>query len=197
MPRPRLATDAEILMACFRVIAGVGHARLTLAAVAGECGLTAPALSKRYGHKRALLLAAAADAAAGHALLFVTHRQRHRSPLRALLALGDALAILGTTPAQVAHSLDFLHADPADTDFAEQARIGARTFATGIQTLVRDAMAAGELARGDVAALARALQAALFGSARQWTLIGDGRLGAFVRKDLATVLRGLRPRDRP
>ena len=181
-------------MACFRVVARVGHARLTLAAVAAECGVTAPAVSKRYGHKRALLLAAVADAAAGQELLFLTHRQRHRSPLRALLTLGEALEILGATPAEVAHSLDFLQVDPADADFAEHARIGARTFATGIQTLVRDAIAARELRRVDVAGLSRMLQATLFGSVRLWTLVGVGRLGAFVRVDLATALRAARAR---
>jgi len=61
-PRPRLASDEDILMAAFRAIARLGPARLTLADVAREAGVSAAALVQRFGSKRALLRAAAAAA---------------------------------------------------------------------------------------------------------------------------------------
>ena len=43
-PRPRQASDEDILKAAFRAIARLGPAKLTLADVAGEAGLSAAAL---------------------------------------------------------------------------------------------------------------------------------------------------------
>ncbi|MGH2614392.1 MAG: helix-turn-helix domain-containing protein, partial [Thermomicrobiales bacterium] len=61
--RPRTVTDAEILAAAERAIARHGPARLTLAHVAAEVGLTPPTLLQRFGSKRGLLLAVAARGA--------------------------------------------------------------------------------------------------------------------------------------
>ena len=52
-------------MAAFRAIARLGPARLTLADVATDVGVSPAAIVQRFGSKRALLLATAADAAGG------------------------------------------------------------------------------------------------------------------------------------
>ena len=67
-PRPRQASDEDILKAAFRAIARLGPAKLTLADVAAEAGVSAAALVQRFGSKRALLLAAAKDAGGGGAV---------------------------------------------------------------------------------------------------------------------------------
>jgi AcrR family transcriptional regulator len=53
--RPRSFEDDAIFAATARVIARVGHDRLTLAAIAEEVGCSAPALVQRFGSKRALV----------------------------------------------------------------------------------------------------------------------------------------------
>jgi hypothetical protein len=58
-----------------------------------------------------LALAAAADAAGGHAFIFSGLRAKHRSPLAALLGLADCMAVTGKTPDEVAHTLAFLQMD--------------------------------------------------------------------------------------
>lgn len=191
-PRPRLASDVEILTAVFRAVAKLGPDRLTLADVAHECGLSTAALMKRFGNKRALLLAAAADAAAGHAFVFHGLREKHRSPLAALLGLGKAMAILGTTPQEVSHSLAFFRHELDDAEFRAHARTGARTFTTGIESLVRDAVAAGELVCKHPPAFARALNALLWGSLAAYAVEREGDLAAYVQKDLKTLLDGYR-----
>ncbi len=191
-PRPRLASDTEILMAVFRVVSRLGPERLTLAEVAAVCGLSPAALMKRFGNKRGLLLAAAADAAAGHALVFACLRAEHSSPLAALLALGKAMTILGRTPQAVAHSLAFFRFELDDEGFRAHARTGARTFRAGLRALVRDAVAAGELDCPDPAALARALHALLFGSLGEYSLHRKRDLAAHVQRDLRTLLDGYR-----
>lgn len=187
-PRPRQASDEDILRAAFRAIARLGPARLTLADVAGEAGVSPAALVQRFGSKRALLLAAAADAAGGADYIFPALRARHRSPLAALLGLGECMTLLGTTPEAVANSLAFLHLDLTDGEFHRHARSGAQRMRAGIRALVRDAVAAGELARCDAGRLAGALQATLDGSLLAWTLQREGELAAWVRRDLRTVL---------
>lgn len=189
MSRPRQATDDDILRAAFRAIARLGPGRLTLADVATEAGVTAAALVQRFGSKRALLLAAAADAAGGDAYLFPGLRARHASPAAALLGLADCLAELyGASPDAVAHNLAFVHADLSDTEFHRHAVRGSQGLRAGIRGLVRDAVAAGELRRCNSVRLADALHATLTGSLIGWAVHRTGRLAAWLRRDVRTVL---------
>jgi AcrR family transcriptional regulator len=188
MSRPRQNTDAEILAAAFRAIARLGPARLTLADVAEEAGVTAASLVQRFGSKRALLLAAAADVAGGHVFIFHELRRKHRSPTAALLALADCMRVMGSTPEEVAHSLAFLQIDLTDPAFLAHARSSALGMREGIRALVRDAVATGELRRCDTLRLARAFHAALNGSILDWVIHRDGAMGPWVRRDLRTVL---------
>ena len=75
-PRPRLASDADILAAAGRAIGRVGPVELTLADVAGELGLSPATLVQRFGSKRGLLLALAAQCAAGVEECFTRARDR-------------------------------------------------------------------------------------------------------------------------
>jgi AcrR family transcriptional regulator len=192
MPRPKQVTDEEILRAAFRAIARLGPAALTLADVAREAGVTAGALVQRFGSKRALLLAAAADAAGGQTYFFAGLRAAHRSPLGALLGMADCMAILGSTPDEVAHSLAFLQWDLTDREFQAHARVGSTVRHAQIAALVRDAIAAGELRRCDAARLARTIQAALNGSILGWILHREGTLAAWIRRDLRMVIEPYR-----
>jgi AcrR family transcriptional regulator len=191
-PRPRQASDEELLQAAFRALARHGPGRVTLADVAAEAGLSAAALVQRFGSKRALLLAVAADAAAGSDYIFPGLRARHRSPVAALLGLADCMALMGRTPDEVANNLAFLHVDLSDADFHRHAHTGSRRMHDGIRALVRDAVAAGELSRCDPARLASALQAAMYGSLLTWVVHREGEVSDWVRRDLRTLLDPLR-----
>ena len=187
-PRPRQNTDVEILQAAVRAIARLGPARLTLADVAQEAGVTAASLVQRFGSKRALLLAAAADAAGGHVYIFSGLREKHRSPLAALLGLSDCMSVMGSTPDEVAHTLAFLQFDLADDEFLEHAQAGSLGMRAGIASLIRDARAEGELGPCDVKRLAHAVQVALNGSIIDWTIHREGPMAQWIRKDLKSVL---------
>ena len=155
MARPRTASDEDILRAAFVAIGRLGPSRLTLADVAREAGLTPAALVGRFGSKRGLLLAAAADAAGGDAYIFPGLRQRHPSPLEALYGLADCLAgLFGETPQAVAHNLAFMQAELSDPEFLQHAVRGSQGMRTGIRQLVRDSIAKGELRPCDAARLA-------------------------------------------
>ena len=193
-PRPRQVSDEAILAAAFRAIARLGPADLTLADVAAEAGLSAAALVQRFGSKRALLLATAADAAGGSDYIFPAMRARHRSPVAALIGPADCMALMGTTPAAIANNLAFLHLDLADADFHRHALAAARGMHAGIRALVKDAMAARELRRGDPDRLASALQAVLNGSLLNWAVAREGALVDWIRRDVRTLLAGYRVR---
>jgi AcrR family transcriptional regulator len=196
MSRPRLASDEEILKATFRAVARLGPARLTLTDVAREAGISAPALVQRFGSKRALLLAAAADAAAGGDYIFDGLRARHESPVAALLGMAECMTLLGSTPEAVANTLAFLQMDLSDADFHRHALANSRGMHGGLRALVKDAVDAGELVRCDPGRLASALQATINGSLLNWAIHRKGNLATWVRRDLETVLepyRAVRP----
>jgi AcrR family transcriptional regulator len=195
--RPRTASDDDILRAAFRAIARIGPGRLTLADVARDAGISAAALVLRFGSKRALLLAAAKDAAGGDAYIFPALRQQHRSPLAALIGLGDCMAAFGDTPETVANNLAFWQNDLHDTEFHAHALAASRGMRAGIRALIRDAMAEGELMRGNPGSLAGAVQATLNGSMVTWAVHRQGSLAAWLRRDLRAVLDPYRtPRGR-
>lgn len=187
-PRPRQASDEDILKAAFRAIARLGPARLTLADVAREAGVSAAALVQRFGSKRDLLLAAAADAAGGSDYIFPGLRARHRSPVAALLGMAECMTLMGTTPGAVANTLAFLQLDLADPDFHGHALAGSSRMHDGLRALVSDGIKAGELRRCDARRLAWALQATMNGSLLNWAIHRDGDLAGWIRRDLQTVL---------
>jgi AcrR family transcriptional regulator len=193
-PRPRQASDEDILRAAFRAISRLGPARLTLADVAAEAGVSAAALVQRFGSKRALLLAAAADAAAGGDYIFPALRARHRSPTAALLGMAECMTLMGTTPEAIDNNLAFLHVDLGDPDFHRHALAASAGTHAGLRALVREAIAAGELVRCDPGRLASALQATMNGSLLGWAVHRQGDLAAWIRRDLRTVLEPYRTR---
>ena len=86
--RPRTVSDDAIFEAVAAVVTEAGPTGLTLAAVADRVGLSAPALTQRFGSKRSLLLAHAEAAATRVDDVF--NKVRGRSPT-ALSALRAAL----------------------------------------------------------------------------------------------------------
>lgn len=195
-PRPRQASDEDILRAAFRAIARLGPAKLTLADVAREAGISAAALVQRFGSKRGLLLATAADAAGGGDYIFPALRARHRSPVAALVGLADCMELMGTTPAAIANNLAFLHIDLTDADFHRHALAASRGMRAGIRALVKEAIAAGEIEPCDPDRLASALHATLNGSLLNWAVRRQGRLVDWIRQDVRTVLAPYRTRRR-
>ena len=191
-PRPRLATDEQILMAAFRAIGRLGPVRMTLADVAKDAGVSPAALVQRFGSKRALLLAAAADAAGGGDYIFPGLRARHRKPIDALLGLADCVTVMGTTPDAIANNLAFFQLDLKDDEFHAHALVASRGLRDGIKALIRDAVAAGELVRCDASRLAMAVLATMNGSLLNWAVHREGPLVAFVRRDLKTVIEPYR-----
>ena len=195
-PRPRQASDEDMLRATFRTISKLGPARLTVADVAREAGVSAPAVIQRFGSKRALLLAAAADAATGSDYIFPGLRAKHRSPLAALLGMADCMTLMGSTPQEVAHTLIFVRHDLTDGDFHRHARVGSERMHDGLASLVAEAIKAGELRRCNADRLAWALLATINGSLVNWTVHRQGGLAAWIRRDLKSVLDGYAPSPR-
>jgi len=191
-PRPRQASDQDLVAATVRAMVRLGPVRLTLAAVAAEAGVSAAALVQRFGSKRQLLLAVAADAARDSDTLFDALRPRYRSPFAALLGLADCAGLMGSTPHEIANTLAFLQIDLTDADFHRHALKTSSGTLAGIRRLVRDAIESRELVPCNPGRLASALQATMNGSLLNWAVHRSGSLTAWVRRDLRTVLEPYR-----
>jgi AcrR family transcriptional regulator len=192
-PRPRQASDEDLLQAAFRAVARRGPARLTLAEVAAEAGVSAAAVAQRFGSKRALLLAMAGDVATGDRYIFPALRARHGSFVASLLGLADCMApLFGGTPDGATNTLAFLQTDLGDPDFHRHALAASEGMRAGIRALVRDGIGAGELGPCDAGRLASALHATLNGSLLAWAVHRKGGLAAWLRRDLGTVLERYR-----
>jgi AcrR family transcriptional regulator len=187
-PRPRAATDAEILAAAGRAIARLGPARLTLADVGREVGLSPATLVQRFGSKRGLLLALAKGAVESVEDCFVAVRAAHPSPLAALLAAATEMTRHTKTPEEMANHLAFLQIDLSDGDFHRLALDSSHLVLAGYRALLDEAVAAGELAPCDTARLARAVGALAGGSLIGWAIYREGSAEGWVRDDLATLL---------
>jgi AcrR family transcriptional regulator len=171
--RPRSFEDDAIFEAVARVLSRIGLSRLTLAAVAQELNCTAPALIKRFGSKRNLLLEVTAWMVRTSARQFREARREHASPLEALLA--RLLAEMGERngepagPADFANTLAFYIETSKDPEFRSIWEQWIQEFEAEAVRLCEEAVAAGELdARCDVVLLARTLHLALAGAGILW-----------------------------
>ncbi|MEV0623418.1 helix-turn-helix domain-containing protein [Nonomuraea sp. NPDC050404] len=190
MGRPRTTSDEAILAATARAIERHGPQGLTLAAVAGQAGLSPATLVQRFGSKRGLLLAFARHSAETAGLPFERAREEYGSPLAALRAALVRLSEGVATPEELAGSLSFLQLDLADPDFRAHAADHALRTRDQIAALLTEAVAAGELAaEAEIAPLARAVQVSYNGTLILWALTGEGLLPAAMRDSLDQTLR--------
>jgi AcrR family transcriptional regulator len=188
MPRPKTVDDGAVLDAAISVIDRDGPAGLTFAAVATEVGLAPATLVQRFGSKRGLLLALAQRGAGSGGDSLRAARKRHRSPLRALIGGLVAMSSPVASPSVMANQLAFLQIDLGDAEFHELARAHARAVRDELESLLEEAVAAGELNPVDVARLAQAAQTTYNGSLITWAIYGRGGLDSWLRRELDTLL---------
>ena len=189
-PRPRKVSDEEVFTAAYQVMQRLGPGELTLAEIAEEAGVTAGALVQRFGSKRELLLKLAERYSSGTGELFAGLRQAHRSPLAALRAYAECMAGMAATPAGLMRNLSYLEIDLTDDDFRKHLEKSARATREELQNLVRDAIAAKELAPSTNARqLARTIEAIIGGSMLSWAHYQEGTASKYVRDDLNAVLK--------
>jgi AcrR family transcriptional regulator len=190
-PRPRSASDAEIIAALHRVISRVGLARVTLADVAAEVGLTAGALVQRFGSKRGLLLALSRGGADAVREQVAGARRDNPSPLGALFGYATSASQMVRTPEEFANHLAFFQLDLTDPEFHTPALEFFLAERTELRALLDDAMAAGELRSGtETERLARAVQEAVNGARVVWAVVRDGTPEERTREALEMLLGG-------
>lgn len=199
MGRPRTASDDDILDATARAISRHGPARLTLASVASEVGITAAAILQRFGSKHGLLLALSRRGTAGGAeavaAAVAAAGERGASPLRALneLLTGDLRSL--DSAEVLANHVGMLQLDLTDPELRVEAQRHAATVREGIEQLLRAAVAAGELRPldgPDGARLALAVDCTYNGALVTWALTPRGPLPDWVRGQLDMLLRPYR-----
>ena len=197
-PRPKKVADDAVFAAAARAMTRLAPGELTLAAIAAEAGVTAAALSQRFGSKRQLLVAVAEHAAAIAGAAVRALGSRHRSPLAAVRAYAASAAHLGASPAALARHIAYLESDLSDP--ALRAALVAQTRATrGVVTeLLAEAVARGELhADTDVPRLARTLELVLTGGVLSVALEADGAGPTWFRAQADAVLAPYMAERRP
>jgi AcrR family transcriptional regulator len=191
--RPRTVSDEAILAALARAISRVGPARLTLADVAAEAGIAAPTIAQRFGSKRNLLLAFAAQAPGHLRESFARARAAHATPLAALLSDPPGATRAMSTPGALAHHLAFLQLELADPEFHQHVLEHARVACEEIRLLLDAAVDYGELRPCDTRTLARAIHITYNGTLITWAIFRQGRLASRLRQELEFTLRPFRP----
>lgn len=189
--RPRSVSDDTVFDAVARVIGAAGPTGLTFAALARECGLSAPALAQRFGSKHALLVAFAQRGAGTVPSVFEAARRRETAPLEALFRALAGLTRGQRTRAEVANHLALLQMDLVDPELRVHAVAHARAVQAELRTLLDEAVAAGALRRQDrleTGALARSCWVAYNGALVTWAVDGTGAASAAVRRAVEQVL---------
>jgi AcrR family transcriptional regulator len=175
------------------VVTEVGPSGLTLAAMADRVGLSAPALTQRFGSKRSLLLAHAE--AATTAVDDVFNRARSNSPtvLSALrAALLELTAGIDSRDA-IANHLALLHLDLTDPDLGAHAAKQSRLLRRAITQLLNQAISDGEINPTDAAELADTVYTIYNGALVTWAIDGTGSLTRWLSKRIDRVLADHQP----
>jgi AcrR family transcriptional regulator len=193
-PRPRTASDEDILAAANRVISKVGP-RFTLADVAQEVGLAPATLIQRFGSKKGLVLAVLSGGGGLQEDPMIAIRKAASGPLDAIFAYGDCFAQMAPTPEVLANHLAFLQMDLTDPDMYELSYAHAKATRSMLRKLLDEAVAAGELKEStDTAKLATAIQSMQSGSLLSWAILREGGARRFIRRDLETLIEPYRRR---
>jgi AcrR family transcriptional regulator len=196
-PRPRTVPDERILAAAQTAMARLGPARLTLADVARDAGLSPATLVQRFGSKRGLMLALWAAALDGIDACFAMLRPAYPSPIEAVIAGATEMARCTASAEELSNHLAFLQIDLSDPEFHGYMLEMSRRTEAGYATLLAEAVRAGEIVRCDTARLARAVSATSGGSLIGWAVFREGTAEAWVKRDLETLLAPYRlPRSR-
>lgn len=188
MPRPRTIDDEVVLRATAQLMGKVGPAKLTLARVADEVGLSPATLLQRFGSKRGLMLAVSEFGAGAWPDTFTSARERHDSPLAALEAALTGLTASVSTPEAMANSLAYLQIDLSDPDFHRLADDGMRQMRQRVRGLLDEAVEAGELGATDTERLATAVITTYNGALITWAIHRKGGIAAWLREQLAVLL---------
>ncbi len=193
-PRPRKASDDEILGALVRVMQRVKPDALTLAAVAEEAGLTAGALVQRFGSKRDLLRALNASFAGDTGAMLADMRAQSDSPLAAIRAHADQVAAMASSPEALAHHLAYLQVDLSDPEMFAQVRSHTRALRRAMTGWLREAVRDGALRPGtDPRRLARIVHTTIAGSMMLSIFFDESTSRRAIRRDLDLVLEPYLP----
>jgi AcrR family transcriptional regulator len=187
-PRPRTVPDEQVLGAAQRAMSRLGPAKLTLAEVAKEAGLSPATLVQRFGSKRGLMLALWAGAVDGIDACFAMLRPAHASPMAAVIAAATEMSRHTKSPEEMANHLAFLQIDLSDPEFHRNMLVMSRRTEDGYRALLDEAITAGELIRCDTSRLSRAINAIAGGSLIGWAVFREGPAADWVERDVETLL---------
>jgi AcrR family transcriptional regulator len=195
MSRPRKASDDDIFAAIYRVMQRVRPGDLTLAEVGKEAGVTAGALVQRFGSKQGMMRALNERFADSTKGMLDGIRAAASSPLGAIRAYAECFAGMIETPATLAHHLAYLEMDLSDPEMYAQVSKHQRETRTAMRRWVREAIAAGELAKtANVNDVARAVLTMVGGSMMSYPFFREGTPKAWLRADLELALKQYLPR---
>ncbi len=172
-PRPRTASDEDLLAATHRVVVRLGPS-LTLADVGREAGVSPATLVQRFGSKRGLLLAFASMGSGGAREEFAAIRARHADPIEAVREVVRCYARMAPSPEAVSNGLAFLQMDLTDPDFHKPALDGTRVSLDELKDILDDAVRAGRLERCSTRRLALALYSVIGGAMLAWAVLREG-----------------------
>ncbi len=172
--RRRQVDDDTIMLGTARALGRLGYARLTLAAVAEEVGLSPASLIQRFGSKRDLLLAFFDWDMVVRQARVADLRRLHSSPLAALRARFLKWADFIPAPTTVANLLSLSVESVTDPEFRERANRRVKAQEAEVTALLEEAVASGELAPGDIPRLSRVLLAAETGALLHWAVAQGG-----------------------
>src|SRR4029453_8488103 len=192
--RPRTVSDEAIYEAVSAVVGEVGTSGLTLAAVAERVGLSAPALTQRFGSKHNLLLAHAEAAAGGIDDLFERVRRTSPSPVAALRAALIEFNSGVVSRDAFAPPLSLPPLDLTGPELGAHAARQSRLLRRSIARLIEEAIDAGEMLAADPAELADTIYTVYNGALLGWAIDGKGPppgwLSPRLDRVLASHLRG-------
>lgn len=189
-PGRQKVSDEDVFAAAQRAMTRQGPHELTLADIAAEAGVSPGRLVQRFGSKRALLLALAERFAGSAGAVFDGLRAAHRQPLATLRAYAACMANLAVTPEALSRNLAYLQIDLTDPEFRAHLLANARATRREIETLLRAAIAEGELrSDADVRRLARTVETVIGGSLMSWACYREGSAATWMRRDLDAVLQ--------
>ena len=185
--RPRTVSDEAIFDAVRAVVTEVGPSGLTLAAMADRVGLSAPALTQRFGSSGACCWPTRKRPPPGSTTRSTEPEQLADGALGAARRLLELTAGIDSRDA-IANHLAMLHLDLTDPDLGAHAAKQSRLLRRAITQLLKEAISDGEISPTYAAELADTVYTVYNGALVTWAIDGTGSLTRWLSKRLDRVL---------
>ncbi|GAE29328.1 TetR/AcrR family transcriptional regulator [Alkalihalobacillus hemicellulosilyticus] len=189
MARPREFSNETIFYAVYLALCQKGISKLTINDISNEANISPAGLLKRFGSKKGILLAYSDFVVQLTKKSFDEALKKEESSINALKKIYKNAMKLADDPVSLANHASFYLESTSDPDLLQISKKRLDILDKGTQTLLKQAIAQGEIKKCDVNVISTVLQSSVGGAMLLWIRNPERTIEALIDDCFSVILR--------